>query len=69
MPVKKPVSKLSDKIAKVDDSFSVNMYDNGFMVEVRGRAFNDEWTTAKIVASNVDELIALIREVISAERD
>ena len=31
------VSKVSDKLTKVNENFSVNMYDNGFMLEVSGK--------------------------------
>lgn len=68
MTVKKAVGKFSDKLAKVDDNFTVHMYDNGFMVDVRGRTAGDEWGSAKIIAADADELVKLIREVISAER-
>ena len=30
----KTVKKLSDKLTKVNESFTINMYDNGYMVEV-----------------------------------
>ena len=33
----KTVTKLSDKLTKVNESFTINMYDNGFMVEAGGR--------------------------------
>ena len=36
------VAQLS-KLVKVNDSFTVNRYDNGWMVEVNGRDNNDDW--------------------------
>jgi len=60
------MSNLSDKLDKVSDSFSVNRYDNGYMIEVGGKR-EDDWQTAKILVSTVDELIALIREYDSME--
>ena len=39
--------KLSDKLSKVSDSLTLNMYDNGFMVEISGKDLNDEWSSAK----------------------
>jgi hypothetical protein len=57
------------KLTKVSDSFTVNMYDNGFMVEVNGRNKKDDWATAKIMCTNLDELIALVKEVTDMERD
>jgi hypothetical protein len=66
---KKTISKLSDKLSKVNESFTVNMYDNGFMIEVGGRDADEEWKTAKILVSTVDELIALVKEATELERD
>ena len=61
--------KLSDKLSKVSDSLTLNMYDNGFMVEISGKDLNDEWSTAKIMASSKEEVVAIIDEAVSMERD
>ena len=63
------VSKVSDKLAKVNDSFTVNMYDNGFMLEVSGRDADNEYETAKIMVATSEQLLALIDEVAAMERD
>jgi hypothetical protein len=63
------VKTLSDKLAKVNESFTINMYDNGFMIEVGGRDSEEEWKTAKILVSSVDELVALVREAAEMQRD
>jgi hypothetical protein len=60
---------ISDKLEKVNDHYSVNMYDNGFMLEISGRDHLGEWANAKILANNVDELIALIQEAASLPRE
>ena len=54
--------KLSDKLAKVGDSLTVNMYDNGYMVEVSGRDSDDDWKTAKIMCSTLEDVYAVIKE-------
>ena len=54
--------KLSDKLSKVGDSLTVNMYDNGYMVEVSGRNDDGDWATAKILCSTLDEVTAVIKE-------
>ena len=64
----KSVSKISDKLTKVSESFTVNMYDNGYMIEVGGSDSNDDWKTAKITVMELDSLIALIKEAASMER-
>ena len=66
--VRGPVKQLSDKLTKVNESFTVNMYDNGFMIEVGGRDSKDEWKTAKILVSSVDELLVLVREATEIQR-
>ena len=63
------VKKISDKLAKTNENFSINMYDNGFMIEVGGRDHENEWKTAKIMVTTVDELVALVREAAEMERD
>jgi hypothetical protein len=63
------MTKIKDKLAKVNDNYTINMYDNGFMIEVGGRDSEDDWKTAKIIVSSVDELVALVKEVAELPRD
>jgi hypothetical protein len=63
-----PLAKVSDKLTKVNDSFTINIYDNGFMVEVSGRDEDDEWETSKVLVSNFDDLVEVIREVTEMEQ-
>jgi hypothetical protein len=66
---KKPISKIGDKLAKVNESFSVNMYDNGFMFEIGGRDSDNEYKNVKLMCSSLDQLQALVKEAIEAEKD
>lgn len=59
------MAKISDKLTKVNESFTINRYDNGFMIEVGGRNENDDWKTAKIIVATEDELVALVREAVN----
>ena len=61
--------KLNEKLEKVNDNFSVYMYDNGFMLEISGRSEDGEWSTAKILCKDMDELVSLIKEATDMERD
>jgi hypothetical protein len=61
--------KIEDKLAKIGDSFTVNMYDNGFMFEASGRDNNENWTSTKILCNTLDELVLLIKEASAMERD
>lgn len=63
------VTRIRDKLVKVSESFTVNMYDNGFMVEISGRDPGEDWKTSKIMVATVDELVSLIREATEMERD
>jgi hypothetical protein len=69
MATAKPVSNLGDKLVKVNESFTVNMYDNGFMIEVGGRNKKGDYTNAKIMCSNVEQLMLLVQEACTMERD
>lgn len=61
--------KLDDKLIKVNDNFTVYMYDNGYMLEISGRTEAEEWATAKVLCNSIDELITLITEATSMDRD
>ena len=61
--------KLSDKLAKCGDNLTVNLYDNGFMVEVSGRTSEDDWKSAKIMCQTLDEVYAVIAEASTMPRD
>jgi hypothetical protein len=58
---KNVVKAIGDKLDKVNDGFSINRYDNGYMLDVGGKR-NDEWANLKIIVGTVEELITLIRE-------
>ena len=61
--------KLNEKLEKVNDNFSVYMYDNGFMLEIGGRDDGGDWVTAKVLCKDLDELFGLIKEATMLERD
>ena len=60
--------KLIDKLAKCNDSLTVNMYDNGYMVEVSGNDSENDWKTAKIMCQTLDQVYAVITEAAAMER-
>ena len=63
------MAKLANKLAKVNDSFTVNRYDNGYMVEVGGRDDEGEWANSKIICNTEEDLIAVIKEAITLPLD
>jgi hypothetical protein len=66
---KKSITKISDKLVKVNESFTVNMYDNGFMIEVGGRDSEGEWATVKLMVAGVDDLVTLVKETVEMDKD
>ena len=63
------MAKIADKLTKVNESFTINMYDNGYMVEVGGRDDEDDWKTSKIICATLDEVIDIVRQVDSMPRN
>jgi len=65
----KTVNKISDKLAKVNESFTVYMYDNAYMIEVSGRDSENDYKTVKLMVPALEQLQALIKEATEMERD
>ena len=63
------VNKFNDKLTKVNEAFTIYRYDNGYMIEVSGRDEENDYKTAKIMCGTEDELVELVREVLSMEKD
>ncbi|NBP00745.1 MAG: hypothetical protein EBU90_11560 [Proteobacteria bacterium] len=66
---KKTISKIGDKLAKVNDSFTVNMYDNGFMFEIGGRDGDGDYANVRLMVTELSQLSALVQEAVTMERD
>jgi hypothetical protein len=58
-----------NKLSKVNESITVNRYDNGFMVEVSGRDSESDWKTAKVLCSTEAEMMAVVKEWTTMEID
>jgi hypothetical protein len=57
------------KLAKVNESMTINRYDNGWMVEVGGRDDDSEWKNCKIVCNTEEEVLAVVKEYNSMDLD
>jgi len=57
------------KLAKVNESITVNRYDNAWMVEISGRDQDQDWKTVKTVCNTEAELVDLIKEWNATELD
>jgi hypothetical protein len=62
------MSKLS-KLKKANESFTINRYDNGYMIEVGGRDEENDWKNCKVLCSTREELFAIITEALDMEVD
>ena len=60
--------KISDKLSKIEEAVSIQMYDNGFLFEVQGRNIDDEWSTVKILCSDLAEVSKLLTEATTLPR-
>lgn len=68
------IKTVGDKLASVNEDFTIHMYDNGYMLEISGRRpaldnEDSEWGCAKIIVPTVEELCDLIKEVVTIPRD
>lgn len=56
------MAKKLSKLAKVNESITINRYDNGFMVEVAGRDDDSDWKNCKVLCNTEEEMIAVVKE-------
>jgi hypothetical protein len=61
--------KVSGKMISTDDHITINLYDNGYMLEVSGRDSEDEWVTSKILCDTLDKVFELITEISTMKRN
>ena len=59
---------IGSKLDKVDESITIQMYDNGFVFEISGRNSDDDWASAKIVCSSIEEVMTLVKEATTLPR-
>lgn len=60
---------ISKKLNKVSDCYTINRYDNGFMVEVSGRDFENDYKTSKVLCNTEEDLLAVIKQINTLELD
>ncbi len=53
---------LEQKFEKVNDSLTINRYDNGWMVEISGKDEKDDWVTVKLLCNTQDDIFKLLEE-------
>lgn len=60
---------LTTKLASADETMTITICDNGFIFDVSGRDTNDDYSSAKIVCDDIDQLTSLIVAVTKMERN
>ena len=56
---------ICEKINKRDEDFRIYTYDNGYMIEVGGRNADDDWVTAKVFVSTVEEVQEIVGGILT----
>ena len=69
MATEKAVTKLGDKLVKINENYTINRYDNGFMVDAGGRNKKGDYVSVKLLCSTLEEVLALVREAGEMELD
>lgn len=49
-------------MVKVNDSITLNRYENGWMLEIGGRNDESDWVTKKILCNTEEEVLQLIKD-------
>jgi hypothetical protein len=60
---------IKSKLNKVSDSYTINRYDNGFMVEVSGRNSENDYKTSKVLCNTEEDLLTVIKQINALELD
>lgn len=60
---------VKNKLSKVSDSYTINRYDNGFMVEVSGRDSEGDWKTSKVLCNTEEDLLTVIKQINTIDLD
>jgi len=58
-----------NELAKVNQNYEVQQYDNGFLLEIGGRDHNDDCTNRKLLVTSESDLIELIKVIHSLPKD
>jgi hypothetical protein len=56
-------------LTKVNESFTINRYDNGYMIEVSGKDNENDWKTHKLICATREELFEVITEALDLPKD
>lgn len=54
--------KVDSIFSKVSETLTLNRYENGWMVEISGDDFNNEWTDKKYIFSDLKNVLTFIED-------
>lgn len=60
---------IKSKLNKVNDCYTINRYDNGFMVEISGRDSENDYKTSKVLCNTEEDLLTVIKQINAIELD
>lgn len=63
------MAKKDRSVTKNVTDFNVAIYDNGFTLTYSGNNDDGDWADAKLIVPSVDQLVDLIKEVVSLPRE
>ena len=55
--------KVADVLKKINDNFEVIILNNGYLIDIRGRDADDDWTSCKLAVGSIEELFDVITQV------
>lgn len=58
-----------NELVNVNQNYEVQQYDNGFLLEIGGHDYDDNWTNRKLVVNSETELFELIKVIHSLPKD
>lgn len=59
---------LNEKFKKINESFTITLCENGFLVEIGGEDFKDEWNDKKLLVPTVGDLHTLLDQIVQMPR-
>lgn len=57
------------KVKKVNDNIVINMYDNGYMVEINGQDEDGNYAVDRVICTTAEEVHKLVATVFNMPRN
>ena len=63
------IMKIEEALKKTNDSFTVTICDNGFMLDIGGEDFEGNWKGVKLICRDEEELSDAIADIVLLPRN